>query len=73
MTIHYLMLYQDERLKEGAAKYKADGWAKVAEYVGGGVTTIQCENRWSTCLGVMQHGNVKRGAWDQDEVGRRSW
>lgn len=69
MTTNLRILYQDERLKEGVAKHKVEGWAKVAEYVGDGVTAFQCKYRWNTYHGAMQYGNVKRGPWDQEEVG----
>ena len=58
---------QDARLIEGVAKYKAQGWARVAEFMGDGLTAQQCMNKWNHYLEPLQRG-LKTGDWQPDEV-----
>ena len=63
----FCIVLQDARLIEGVAKYKADGWAKVAEYMGDGLSTGRCCSRWCNYLEPIQMG-LKSGNWQPDEV-----
>ena len=49
------------------AQHKADGWARVAEFMGDGLSAQQCQHRWSNHLGPLQRG-LKSGNWQPDEV-----
>jgi hypothetical protein len=53
------------------ALYKAQGWQRVAEHVGGGVTGLQCMNRWSGQVKHQVEGLAKRD-WTEEEVRRYS-
>ena len=65
--IYILCVLQDARLTEGVAKHKEQSWARVAEFVGDGLTADQCQSRWNSYLGPLQRG-LKRGNWQPDEV-----
>ena len=41
-----LCLLQDALLTEGVARYKEQGWARVAEFMGDGLSELQCQHRW---------------------------
>jgi len=58
---------QDKRLREAVRLHKAEGWKKVAEVVGDGMTTLRCKSRW---LDVLQFdGTVEVGKrWTVSEV-----
>ena len=62
-----ITLLQDARLTEGVAQHKAQGWARVAEFMGDGLTVAQCNNRWSNYLEPKQRG-LRIGNWQPDEV-----
>lgn len=50
------------------AKFKPQGWAKVAEHVGNGVSIPQCANRWHGYLGKVNQEGTKVGSFSRDEV-----
>jgi hypothetical protein len=62
-------VYQDTKLKEAVALYKAQGWRRVAEHVGDRITGEQCERRWSNHVKHQVEGLVKRD-WTGEEVRR---
>ena len=62
-----ITILQDVRLTEGVAQLKADGWARVAEFMGDGLSSTQCSYRWNEYLEPWQQG-LKRGDWQSDEV-----
>ena len=55
------------RLAEAVAQHRAQGWARVAEFMGDGLTVAQCNNRWSNYLEPKQRG-LRIGNWQPDEV-----
>ena len=61
-------LLQDERLTEGVAQHRADGWARVAEFMGDGLSAKQCYDRWSNHLEPLKNGLNHRTNWQSDEV-----
>ena len=58
---------KDARLTK-AVQLHGNVWAKVAEYVGGGVTFNQCEGRWNRQLKPLQQGLKKGEDWTEAEV-----
>ena len=51
-----ITLLQDARLTEGVAQHKAQGWARVARFVGDGRSAQHCSNRWNIYLKHWQKG-----------------
>ena len=62
-----MYVQQDARLIEGVAQYKADGWARVAEFMGDGQSAQQCCGRWNMYLKAHKKG-LKTGDWQPHEV-----
>ena len=61
-----ITLLQDALLIEGVAQHKTQGWERVTEFMGNGLSLQQCSNRWRH-LEPRQRG-LKRGNWQPDEV-----
>ena len=64
----YALFVQDARLTEAVRLYKAEGWARVAEHLSGGVSGQQCIARWSGHLEPVQQGLKKGAEWSEAEV-----
>ena len=62
-----ITLLQDARLTEGVAQHKEDGWARVAKFMGDGLSAQQCRNRWNMYLKYLQLG-LNSGNWQPDEA-----
>ena len=67
MLFIFVTLLQDVRLTEGVVKHKAQGWARVAEFMGHGLSAEQCMNRWNISLRHLQKG-LNTGNWQSDDV-----
>ncbi len=66
-----ITILQDARLTKGVAQHKTQGWARVAEFMGDGLSTRQCMNRWHRYLELQQQPTriaLQVGAWQPDEV-----
>ena len=62
-------IYKDEALIEGIALYKeTEGWDRVAEHVGRGVTAVQCMGRWRCSIYVRDGEKLKQEPWTEEEV-----
>ena len=61
-----ITLLQDARLIEGVAQHRSQGWARVTEFMGNGLSLQQCYNRWRH-LEPRQRG-LRIGNWQPDEV-----
>lgn len=54
---------------DGVRLYKeSSGWKKVAEYVGTGRSTAQCQKRWNHSVRYVELGLQKTINWSEDEV-----
>ena len=42
ITCNWITLLQDARLTEGVRRYKEESWARVAEFMGDGLSELQC-------------------------------
>ena len=62
-----ITVLQDARLTEVVAQHKAQGWERMAEFMGDGLRADQCRHRWDDYLEPRQKG-LKRGNWQPDEV-----
>ena len=62
-----ITVLQDARLTEVVAQHKAQGWERMAEFMGDGLRAEQCRHRWDDYLEPRQRG-LKRGNWQPDEV-----
>jgi hypothetical protein len=60
-------LIQDAKLQAGYEQY-GNSWKKVAEYVGEGVTNIQCQKRWTRNANPEMQGRSE-DPWTEAEVG----
>lgn len=59
---------QDERLREGVALHRAEGWQRVAEFVGDGKSRAQCQVRWSV-YGSRGDDSMGKGVpWSEADV-----
>ena len=62
-----ITILQDARLTKGVAQHKTQGWARVAEFMGDGLSAQQCSNRWNIYLKHRQKG-LSSGNWQANEV-----
>ena len=58
---------QDARLTDGVALHKEHGWARVAQFMGDGLSAQHCKNRWNIYLKHWQKG-LKSANWQPNEV-----
>jgi len=69
LKFSFFSSYKDKRLREGVRLYKENGgWRRVAEFVGGNRTLVQCENRYSNTLMHVDGGLPVVVDWSNAEV-----
>ena len=49
-------------------QHKADGWARVAKFMGDGLSARQCYDRWNNHLEPLKKGLNRRNYWQPHEV-----